>query len=126
VLTWQDVHSELALQPPRTVIVLMRDALPDPRALGALVSIGLPCGQQADLRFAPDASCRGLHVQEFTDRWEAHLDQVHPKCDLLRHLQRDAPAALVAIVVVMGTLALVTAAMHYRAYGAHHVIKRPR
>jgi hypothetical protein len=53
-------------------------------------------------------------VQAFADRWEVHLDQVHPECDLLGHLRRDAPAALVAIVVV-GTLAFIAAATHYRA-----------
>ncbi len=114
VLTWEDVHGELARRPPRTVVTLAREALPDPRALGARASIGLLRGQRADLRFAPDASCRGLHVQAFADRWEAHLDQVHPECDLLGHLRRDAPAALVA-VVVGGTLAFIAAATHYRA-----------
>ncbi len=53
-------------------------------------------------------------MQLFPDRWEAHLDQVHPECDLLGHLRRDAPAALVALVTG-ATLAFIAAATHYRA-----------
>ncbi len=114
MLTWNDVHDELARRPPRTVFPLARGALPDPRALGARESIGLPRGQRGDLRFPPDAACRGLHVQAFPDRWEAHLDQVHPECDLLGHLRRDAPTALVALVTG-ATVAFIAAATRYRA-----------
>ncbi len=114
MLTWDDVHDELARRPARTVLRVARGALPDPRALGARESVGLPRGQGADLRFPPDAACRGLHVQAFADRWEAHLDQVHPECDLLGHLRRDAPAALVALVTG-ATLAFIAAATRYRS-----------
>jgi hypothetical protein len=114
VLTWDDVHDELARRPPRTVLPLARGAIPDPRTLGARESIGLPRGQGADLRFPPDAACRGLHVQAFPDRWEAHLERVHPECDLLGHLRRDAPTALVALVTG-ATLAFIAAATRYRS-----------
>jgi hypothetical protein len=114
VLTWAEVHDELARRPPRTVLPLDRGALPDPRALGARESVGLPRGQGVDLRFPPDAACRGLHVQAFPDRWEAHLDQVHPECDLLSHLRRDAPTALAALVTG-ATLAFIAAATRYRS-----------
>ena len=114
MLTWDDVHDELARRSPRTVLTLARGALPDPRTLGARESIGLPRGQGADLRFPSDATCRGLHVHAFPDRWEAHLDQVHPECDLLGHLRRDAPTALVAFVTG-ATLAFIAAAAHYRS-----------
>jgi hypothetical protein len=121
VLTWDDVHDELARRPPRTVLPLARGALPDPRAVGARESIGLPRGQGADLRFPPDGARRGLHVQAFPDHWEAHLDQMHPECDFLGHLRRDAPTALVALVTG-GTLAFIAAATHYRS--ARHVWTR--
>jgi hypothetical protein len=114
MLTWRDVHDELARRPPRTVLPVDLGALPDPRALGARESIGLPRGQEADLRFPPDAACRGLHVQAFPDRWEAHLDRVHPECDLLGHLRGDAPSALVALVTG-ATLAFIAAATRFRA-----------
>jgi hypothetical protein len=53
-------------------------------------------------------------VQAFPDRWEVHLDRVHPECDSLGHLRRDAPSALVALVTG-ATLALIAAATRYRA-----------
>jgi hypothetical protein len=92
--TWAAVHRELVARPARTVLRFPLWALPDPRLHGASDSVGLPAGQGADLRFPPDPACRGLHVHAFADRWEAHLDRVHPACDLLEHLRQDAPVAL--------------------------------
>jgi hypothetical protein len=114
VLMWDEVHDDLARRPPGTVLPFARGVLPDPRALGARESIGLPRGQGADLRFPPDGACRGLHVQAFPGRWEAHLDQVHPECDLIGHLRRDAPTALAALVTG-ATLAFIAAAARYRS-----------
>lgn len=76
--------------------------MPDPRVCGAELSVGWPTGQRSDLRFPPDAACRGLHVHRFADRWEAHLDRVHPDCDLLEHLRQDAPQALVVVGTGIG------------------------
>ena len=50
----------------------------------------------------PDAACRGLHVHEFGDRWEAHLDRVHPACDLVEHLRQDAPQGLCLTTTSIG------------------------
>ena len=44
----------------------------------------------------------------------AHLDQVHPECDLLGHLRRDAPTAFVALVTG-ATLAFIAAATRCRS-----------
>jgi hypothetical protein len=104
VMNWASVYGHLLQQPSGAVFRVAKWALPDPRAHGAVPSIGWPAGQSADLRFPPDAACRGLHVHEFVDRWEAHLDRVHPDCDLVEHLRRDAPRALYATTTSAGAL----------------------
>jgi hypothetical protein len=104
--TWDDVRAALLDQPCGTVIAYAKTSLPAPSSAGAIASVGLPVGQTADWRFPPDADCRGLHVQDFGDTWHAHIDRVHPTCDLLEHIRQDAPnfglvAAVVLIVVLL-------------------------
>ena len=88
------------LHPRRRGILLRvgRDALPDPRSAGAVRSIGWARGQLADFRFPPDEGCEGLHVQVFADRYEAHIDRVHPACDFWAHLGADLLPVLVGQV----------------------------
>ena len=95
--TWAEVEAELAAAPPGAQASYGRDEIGHPGAAGAVAGVGLPRGQLADWRFPPTASCRGLHVHEFAERWVAHLDQVHPACDPVGHLFQDAPIVLLAI-----------------------------
>jgi len=97
---WADVLAELRQRPPRTVIRVSRGLIAHPKAAGAARSVGVPRGQRfgGDWRWRlPD--CSGLHVQDFGDHWEAHIDQVAPSCDLGGHLRADAPGVVVAMVV---------------------------
>lgn len=103
-MSWNAVYSHLLHQPAGTVVPIAKTALADPRLCGAEVSVGWPSGQSADYRFPPDATCQGLHVHEFADRWEVHLDRVHPSCDLLEHLRQDAPQALCATTTSIGAV----------------------
>ncbi len=93
---WTTVYDEVSAHEPGTRVRYPKSWLPHPREAGAHVSVGIPVGQQGDYRFAPDASCRGLHVQDFGDDWIVHLDRVHPACDVVEHVRRDAPKAWVA------------------------------
>lgn len=104
IMNWTSVYGHLLQQPAGAVVRVTKGALPDPRLHGATPSVGWPAGQSADFRFAPDAACRGLHVHEFPDRWEAHIDRVHPDCDLVEHLRQDAPQALYATTTSVGAL----------------------
>ena len=93
ICMWQSVSESLRKSPPGTHLAYAKTALPHPRQAGARISIGLPAGQIADYRFGPDKFCSGLHVQEYNDRWVAHIDKVHPDCGPVRHISQDAPAA---------------------------------
>lgn len=93
ILMWNRVAQRLLASAPGTRLVYAKHVLPHPRQAGALVSVGLPAGQAADYRFAPDGNCRGVHVLEYPDRWVVHLDQVHPECHVVEHVRRDAPGA---------------------------------
>lgn len=102
--SWMDVRIELEAALAGTEVTLARESMAHPRDAGAVRRIGWPRGQVADWRFPPTPTCRGLHVHEFGDRWVAHLDRVHPDCDLLGHLQHDAPQVLVGGTLLAGGL----------------------
>lgn len=104
-MTWLEIEAELRQLPPGASLSFARDQLPHPQDAGAARSIGVPSGQVADWRFAPTADCRGLHVHELADGWRAHLDAIHPSCDLLGHLQADAPGTLLVAGVLTGAAA---------------------
>jgi len=89
--TWYEVRKVLTLSEYHRILVLPKASIEDPASAGALRSIGIPRGQTADFRFPPDASCQGVHVQDFGDAWHVHLDIIHPRCDLLGHVRADAP-----------------------------------
>lgn len=99
-LRWADVLAELRKRPPRTVLRVPCDAIAHPKAMGASRSVGVPRGQRlgGDWRWRL-RDCAGLHVQDFGDHWEAHVDHVAPSCDLGGHLRADAPGVIVAMVV---------------------------
>lgn len=102
--TWDDVQATLLAQECGTVLDLPKTSLPTPQSAGARASFGLPVGQSADWRFPPDAQCRGLHVQDFGTDWRAHIDRVHPDCDLIEHIRYDAPAFGAIAMIVLAVL----------------------
>ena len=67
-----------------------------PRSSGAKKSVGLPKGQSSDWRFPPEFDCAGMHAREYIDRWDVHVDSVHPECSIADHIRTDAPAVWLA------------------------------
>ena len=103
-LFWQSTQRAVERAAPGSFHALPKSIATHPREAGALPSIGLPRGQLRDWRFPPDSECRGLHVQEFEDRWEVHQDQVHPDCDPIEHVRRDAPVLWMLGGTALGAL----------------------
>lgn len=93
-MSWSEVERRLAAQAPGAVLVVKRTGIETPAAAGAVLALGLPRGELRGWRFPPSITCSGLHVHEYADHYVAHLDQVHPACDLLGHVQADAPELL--------------------------------
>jgi hypothetical protein len=95
----------LALQvlPPHTRLTVPRAAVevPPERLPQVARSVGAPRGQRADWRLA--LSCgRGLHIVEFTDRYELHIDAADPSRGVLRHNALDCPPALAGLLAAAG------------------------
>ncbi len=97
---------------PGTYVRFPKHALPNPREAGARVSVGLPVGQLADYRFPPDRGCTGIHVHEHHDHWAVHLDRVHPDCDVIEHVRRDAPDMWCLSGAVLGAMACASLSKH--------------
>lgn len=95
--SWDDV-ADLIDKDGGTVEINKAD-LPPPREAGAARSVGLPKGQDLDWRFPPRPDGSGLHVQEFSDHYSAHIDRVHPTVSVLNHLAADAPKLHTALMV---------------------------
>ena len=108
IFVWTQVARRLVASAPGTRFAYAKHTLPHPRQAGAHVSIGLPAGQVGDYRFEPDGNCRGMHVLEYPDRWVAYLDQVHPDCNVVEHLRRDAPGTWCLGGAVLGAAAAAT------------------
>lgn len=102
--TWDEVLAELEHLRPRTNVELCRCRLPHPRDAGLRKALGKPRrGAVAQWRqVLPDG--RGLHVIEYSDRYEAHLDEHDPRAALGQHLRRDAPDVLVRGAQLFGAL----------------------
>lgn len=64
-------------------------------------AIGLPQGEDRDWRIELDG-CQRVHVREYADRYEAHLDQFSPSCAPVRHLLVDAPAVAGVVGMLIG------------------------
>lgn len=99
--SWTDVATILADYPWRTRLRLEKGFLPHPLSSGMSTSSGMPEGQVADYRYAfEDGS--GLHVKDFEDHYEAHLDEVHPDVNLIEHLRQDAPSVFIGGSAALG------------------------
>jgi hypothetical protein len=102
-IKWLKVAAALAKEPPETEVHVPKLNAQHPLDAGLRPSLGLPVGQQADFRLRMD-DCRGLHVRDFGNHYEAHLDRVDPDCSLPEHLRLDAPGAYVAGAGALGAL----------------------
>ncbi|WP_052266630.1 hypothetical protein [Picrophilus oshimae] len=62
-------------------------------------SIGLPCGQIADYR----GSINGfsIHIKEYYDKYEVHLDKYDPRYNPFMHLIKDVPKPFIISVAAM-------------------------
>lgn len=106
---WNQVFSSLERSEKGKIIPVRKD-LPHPASSGADRHFGFPRGQTADYRWKL-VDCRSFHVQEFRDHWEAHIDQVDPRCDLAEHIRRDVPPRyLLASVIAIGLVGLLLVA----------------
>lgn len=102
---WKNVYESLVPAAVGARKAIPKHGVPHPRGAGAVPSLGLPVGQLRDWRFPPDHCCRGLHVHEYSDRWEGHLDRVHPNCDPVDHIRRDAPELWMTGGAALGAVA---------------------
>lgn len=99
--SWSEVIDILTRHPWRTRVKLPKGLLPHPAAAGMSSSVGIPEGQVADYRLVlPDGS--GLHVKDFVEYYEAHLDEVHPDVNWVEHLRQDAPGSFVGGSAAVG------------------------
>ena len=98
--TWPGVTEELdsrRCKEAHATVTVPKNQIEHPGHTGALRSGGLPAGQMADWRWPARPDGSGVHVLEFPDRWEAHLDRVHPSVDFIEHLATDAPKVHTAL-----------------------------
>lgn len=113
---WSEVAAALAVKPPGATIQIDKATINPPAEAGAVRSPGLPRGEDVGWRFPPSITCQGLHVREYAAVYVAHLDRVHPDCDLVEHVAQDAPE-LVAGAVIGGFVGLVLAGKSSRILG---------
>ncbi|MEM0155293.1 MAG: hypothetical protein QW597_01650 [Thermoplasmataceae archaeon] len=74
--------------------------VPDPFSSGLFRrSIGEPKGQIADWRASIEGSERGVHVVEFRDRYELHVDRYDPYKNPLKHIVYDSPKTGLSLVL---------------------------
>lgn len=103
VRSWRDAVALLRFEAPRTVLRVPKVWLPHPLTAGMTTSIGLPEGQLADYRLRLQGTA-GLHVKDFGEHYEIHVDEVHPDVNPIEHLRRDSPGTFVAGGAALGAL----------------------
>jgi len=84
-------YEALAHQQNQTILASKADApvLP-PRYSEVQISSHL-LDADAIRAYRDNRPSQSIHVIEYEDRWELHVDELNPKYDALGHLQRDAP-----------------------------------
>lgn len=85
-------------------VVVPKDATPPPAEQGFRRSLGLIKGQLKDWRLALDSG-PGIHVREYADRYEVHVDNVDPSKGIVQHLAADTPITLLFISGLAGAVA---------------------
>ena len=72
-----------------------------PASCGFRRGLGLPKGQSADWRRRLSGD-RCLHVREYSDRYEAHIDRLDPQADPLGHVAVDCAPLWIAGWAIAG------------------------
>lgn len=74
--------------------------IPEPFSSGLFRrSIGEPKGQIADWRASVEGSEKGIHIVEFRDRYELHVDRYDPYKSPLKHIVYDSPKTGISLVL---------------------------
>ncbi|MGP6220766.1 hypothetical protein [Caldiplasma sukawensis] len=84
------------------------DKVPDPSDSGLFRrSVGEIKGQKSDWRHSLQGRREGIHLIEFNDRYEMHVDRYDPSKNPLGHLIFDSPIyGLIAFTATMFSLIL--------------------
>ena len=110
--SWEALRVRLELRRLKgeraAVLVVAKELIPHPRLSGGQSVVGRPRFQVRDWRF-PGTLCKGLHVIEFGEWFEVHIDRDASRCDLPRQLGSDVlpglrpllPAGLVLAAVAV-------------------------
>lgn len=101
----------LAAVPGQNVAVL-KDETKTPAEQGFRRSIGLVKGQNKDWRLAL-SNGSGVHVREYDNHYEVHIDTVDPSKSIVKHLAADTPITLLFIYGIVG------------GFGAYYLKKPP-
>ena len=74
--------------------------VPEPSSSGLFRrSVGEPKGQIADWRASIEGSVRGVHVLEYSDRYEIHVDSFDPYKRPFQHILFDSPKTGMALLM---------------------------
>ena len=74
--------------------------IPEPSSSGLFRrSVGEPKGQLADWRASIGGSVRGVHVLEYSDRYEIHVDNFDPYKKPFQHTLFDSPKTGMALLL---------------------------
>ncbi len=106
---WNTMIAELLIRGKMNVPKISNGHhIPGPETTGIFrKSIGELKGQTADWRATVGGSDRGIHVVEFDDHYEMHIDQFDPRKNPIKHLLIDSPKygfAIGAITLGVGTV----------------------
>src|SRR5579875_2171519 len=73
--------------------------IPDPEESGLFRrSVGEYHGQLRDWRATIPGSEKGVHLREYSDRYELHIDRFDPYKHPLKHLVFDSPGTLFGLI----------------------------
>jgi len=100
-MTWKQVLEQLHGRPDGARVSVPL-GIEHPSVAGFKRGRGWPKGQKSDWRLRIGGG-RGMHVQEYADRWEAHVDRVDPRVSAWRHTRQDLPGVVVGAAAGAGT-----------------------
>ena len=106
---WNTIIAELLIR-GKMIVPKMSNGhqIPRPESSGIFrKSVGELKGQTADWRATVGGSDRGIHVVEFDDHYEMHVDQFDPRKNPIKHLLVDSPKygfAIGAATLGIGTI----------------------
>ncbi|MDI1495973.1 MAG: putative membrane protein [Cenarchaeum symbiont of Oopsacas minuta] len=92
-------------------IIIPKDQMPSLPSNFKVTKLGWPKKSIRQYRYGR------LHIREYNDRFEAHVDKIDPKIDPLGHVVHDAPEVL-AMIGSGVTTAIVTGAVTYKKTGS--------